>query len=153
MKWIHKHSHELLLLMCKSISPFNEKEQKNVVSIAIFRAIKEGQQEFVDEVLKADPYLIWARDKDRTTVFQQAVLYREAKIFSLLHEHDVKDSVMDKKDWYRNNVLHMAGKLTPSTRFKRIQGAVLQMQKELQWFKVIPLTLYFFGTYFHFCHN
>ncbi|KAL4599254.1 hypothetical protein ACB092_11G114100 [Castanea dentata] len=135
MKWIHEHSHELLRLMCKSISPLNEKEQKDVVSIAIFRAIKEGQQKFVSEVLKADPYLIWARDKDRTTVFQQAVLYREAIIFRLLHEHDVKDSVMDKKDWYRNNVLHMAGKLTPSTRFKRIRGAVLQMQKELQWFK------------------
>ena len=149
MKSIHEHSGELLRVMCKRISPLNVREEKNVVYFAIFCAIKEGHYEFVEKVLDADPYVIWGRGKDGITVFQQAVLYREAKIFSLLHGHVVKESVMYIKDAFRNNVLHMAGLLPASIRFKRIQGAVLQMQRELQWFKVIPLTLYFTGTYFH----
>ena len=148
------YSREILRLMCEKISPLNEKEQNNVIYVAVFRAIKEGFKEFVSKVLSANPYLIWARDNKGATVFQQAVLYREAEIFKLLHEHPVKNSVMNLKDKSDNNVLHMAGKSTPSPRFKCIQGAVLQMQKELQWFKVISLNLlYLSGIYFHYCQN
>ena len=35
-----------------------------------------------------------------------------------------------------NNMLHMAGFLAPSSQLSRIPGAALQMQRELQWFKV-----------------
>nr|POF26737.1 ankyrin repeat-containing protein itn1 [Quercus suber] len=135
MKWNDKYSREILRLMCKKISPLNVKEQNDVISVAIFRAVKEGFTEFVDEVLIANPHLIWARDQQWVSLFQQAVLYREAEIFRLLHEKPVKNSVMNLKDEFRNNVLHMAGMSTPSTRFKCIQGEVLQMQRELQWFK------------------
>lgn len=135
MKRNDMYSREILRLMCEKISPLNEKEQNDVIYVAIFRAIKEGFKEFVSEVLNANPYLIWARDNKGATVFHQAVLYREAEIFKLLHEHPVKNSVMNLKDNSNNNVLHMAGKSTPSPRFKCIRGAVLQMQKELQWFK------------------
>ena len=114
-----------------------------MTSEAIFRAIEEGHFQFVSEVLKADPYLIWLTDKNKTTLFQKAVLCREPEIFTLLHGHDVKDSVMDLKNKYNNNVLHMAGMSTAFSWSKSIQGSVLQMQRELQWFKVIPLTLYF----------
>ncbi|KAK7861417.1 hypothetical protein CFP56_011414, partial [Quercus suber] len=72
---IHEHSRELLRVMCKRISPLN------VVSFAIFCAIKEGHYEFVEKVLDADPYVTWSRGKQNITEFQQAVLYREAKIF------------------------------------------------------------------------
>lgn len=154
MKWNDKYSREILRLMCEKISPLNVKEQNDVISFAIFRAVKEGFTEFVDEVLKANPHLIWARDQQWVSLFQQAVLYREAEIFKLLHEKPVKNSVMNLKDEFRNNVLHMAGMSTPSTRFKCIQGAVLQMQSELQWFKVISLNLLCLsGMYFHYCQN
>ncbi len=143
MKSEYEHSHAILKLMCESISPFNLKEEKRVVNVAIFRAIKEGLFDFVSKVLEADPYVIWARDENKRTLFHQAVLYREAKIFGHLYEHFSKDSVMDRKDKSGNNVLHMAGISTPSIQLKRIPDAVLQMQKELQWFKVTPLTLCF----------
>ena len=154
MKWNDKYSREILCLMCLEISPLNNKKQCDVISVALFRAVKEGFKEFVDRVLKANPYLIWARDQQWASLFQQAVLYREAEIFKLLHEHPVKNPVMILKDEFCNNVLHMAGKSTPSIRFKSIQGAVLQMQRELQWFKVISLNLlYLSGIYFDYCQN
>lgn len=153
MKWKHKHSLELLPLMCQKISPLNEKKETDAIYVAIFRAIREGFDEFVKEVLKKNLYLIWARDEQQATVFHQAVLYREENIFMLLHNQPAKDSVMKHTDDSLNNVLHMAGKSTPSARFKCIQGAVLQMQSELRWFKVISLTLYFYGIYFHYYQN
>ena len=154
MRWNDKYSREILSLMCEKISPLNDKEQCDVISVAIFRAVKEGFKEFVDKVLNANPYLIWARDQQWASLFQQAVLYREAEIFKLLHEHPVKNSVMNLKDEFRNNVLHMAGMSTPSIRFKSIQDAVLQMQRELQWFKVISSNLlYLSGIYFHYSQN
>ncbi|PON82527.1 PGG domain containing protein [Trema orientale] len=36
-----------------------------------------------------------------------------------------------------NNMLHVAGLLAPSNQLNRIQGAALQMQRELQWFKEV----------------
>ena len=42
-----------------------------------------------------------------------------------------------------NNLLHEAGMSAPSTSLDHIAGAALQMQRELQWFKVISLTFNF----------
>jgi hypothetical protein len=39
----------------------------------------------------------------------------------------------------------MAGMSADSTQLNRIPGAALQLQRELQWFKVISFALYFFG--------
>lgn len=39
-----------------------------------------------------------------------------------------------------NTILHVAAILESSTALQNVPGAALQMQRELQWFKVIPLT-------------
>lgn len=38
---------------------------------------------------------------------------------------------------FHNNILHFAGKLSPASQLDCVSGAALQMQRELQWFKVI----------------
>ena len=129
MKWKHEPSRKLLRLMCQEVSPLNVKEETDVISVAIFRAIKEGFDEFVSEVVNANPYLIWVRDEQWANIFHQAVLYREDKIFMLLHNKHVKDSVLKRKDDFRNNVLHMAGMSTPSTRFKSIRVQFCRCKK------------------------
>ena len=50
----------------------------------------------------------------------------------------------------KNNLLRMAGMSTTSTLLNQIPGATLKMQRELQWFKVIYLTLNFLVFYFLF---
>ena len=39
----------------------------------------------------------------------------------------------------KENALHIAAKLAPSHRLSTITGAALQLQSELQWYKVIIL--------------
>ena len=111
---------------------------------AILHAIKEGIFEFVFDIVKADPQLVWSHDKKSTSIFSVAVHYRHAKIFSLIYGLDIKSALASARDSSnKNNLLHMAGMLAPSTSVNDIPGAALQMQRELQWFKVLSLTFNF----------
>ena len=126
--------------------PISDTEQRKVshVGDAIVRATKEGNFEFVFKILKADPQLVWSNDGKSKNIFSVAVQYRQAKIFSLIYGLDIKIALADTRDdFYDNNLLHMAGMLAPSTSLNDIPGAALQMQRELQWFKVISLTFNF----------
>ena len=111
---------------------------------AIFRAIKEGNFQFVYDIVKADPQLLFTCDSKSTCIFSFAVQYRHAKIFSLIYGLHTKHVVASSTDsFYGNNLLHTAGMRAASTSLNDIPGAALQMQRELQWFKVISLTFNF----------
>ena len=147
MKLVHFQSREILSRMCKEILTLNTEHRRNCgVYTAIFRAIQEGIFEFVFEIIRANPDLIWTQDDENKNIFSAAVLYRCAKIYSLLYSVDFKNVLTYGRDTSFNNMLHMAGKLAGSTQLNRIPGAALQMQRELQWFKVISLTSYFSVT-------
>ena len=145
MKLAHFLSRELLCCMKDRISISNTQERTTGgVSKTIFRAIKEGIFEVVFDIVKADPDLVWICDEKSRNIFSVAVEYRHAKIFSLIYGLDMKNALTDSTDsFYGNNLLHMAGMLAPSTSLNHIPGAALQMQRELQWFKVISLTFNF----------
>ena len=145
MKLAYSRSCELLSRMKDQIliSTYQQRITGSVY-LAILRATKEGLFEFVLEMVKADPYLVWSHDNKSTCIFSVAVQYRQAKIFSLVYGHDTKHVVATAKDFfYGNNLLHMAGMSAASTSLNDIPGAALQMQRELQWFKVISLTFNF----------
>ena len=109
-----------------------------------FRAIKEGIFEFVFDIVKAVPDLVWIHDARSTSIFSVAVQYRHAKIFSLIYGLNFKSALTGSRDSSnKNNLLHMAGMSAPSTSINDIPGAALQMQRELRWFKVISLTFNF----------
>ena len=48
----------------------------------------------------------------------------------------IKEIILTYVDAYKQNILHLAGKLAPKARLKLVPGAALQMQRELLWFKV-----------------
>ncbi|KAK4593438.1 hypothetical protein RGQ29_017517 [Quercus rubra] len=109
-----------------------------MVEVAILRAIKEGNFEFVFDIVNANPELVWTHDEKSSNIFSVVVQNRHAKIFSLIYGHPLKRVLAQSVDrLYRNNLLHMAGMLAPSTSLKHIAGAALQMQRELQWFKEV----------------
>ena len=145
MKLAHFLSLELLSRMKDQILISNTQQRTTgVVNGAILRATKEGIFEFVFDIVKADPQLVWCDDENSTSIFSFAVQYRHAKIFSLIYGLDVKSAVTSSSDSSnRNNLLHKAGMSAPSTSINDIPGAALQMQRELQWFKVISLTFNF----------
>lgn len=48
-------------------------------------------------------------------------------------------------DNFSNNILRLAGNLAPKDQLNRVSGAALQMQRELQWFKVTNLSSPFYN--------
>ena len=145
MKLVHFQSRELLSRMKDQILISNTQQRTTGgVFRAILRASKEGIFEFVFDIVKADPQLVWCRNENSTSIFSVAVQYRHAKIFSLIYGLDIKRALICYNDSSNeNNLLHMAGMSAPSTSIADIPGAALQMQRELQWFKVISLTFNF----------
>ena len=145
MKLAHFLSRELLSQMKDQILISNTQQRTTGrVYEAILRAIKEGIFEFVFDIVKADPQLVWSDDEKSTSIFSIAVQYRHAKIFSLIYGLDVKSAMTSSRDSSNeNNLLHKAGMSATSTSINDIPGAALQMQRELQWFKVISLTFNF----------
>ena len=145
MKLTHVLSKELLSRMTKQLSNSNlQLRETGRVNGAILRATKEGIFEFVSEMVEVDPQLVFSRDAGTCNIFSVAVRNRQAKIFGLIYGSNFKNALAGASDpSYGNTLLHIAGMSAPSTSLDHIAGAALQMQRELQWFKVIFLTFNF----------
>ena len=145
MKLTHFLSNELLSRMTEQLSISNlQLRATGRVNGAILRATKEGIFEFVFEMVKADPQLVFCQDAVTSSIFSAAVGNRRAKIFGLIYGSNLKSALACALDFSNGNtLLHMAGMSAPSTSLDHIAGAALQMQRELQWFKVIFLTFNF----------
>ncbi|XVF82786.1 hypothetical protein PTKIN_Ptkin16aG0077500 [Pterospermum kingtungense] len=112
----------------------------NSVIEAIHNASRRWITEFIVEIIKTNPDLLVYADNDHRNIFQIAVLHRQEKVFSIIYGIEaMKYDLPTYADKYDNNMLHLAGKLEPVSQLKldQISGAALQMQRELQWFKVI----------------
>ena len=106
----------------------------------LFEATKLGNFEFVAELIKSYPALIWEVSSDNWTIIHVAVLYRHGSIFNLVHEiGSIKNIIATYTDADWNNILHLAAKLPPKDRLNVVSGAALQMQQELLWFEVFLL--------------
>ncbi|CAB4268875.1 unnamed protein product [Prunus armeniaca] len=100
--------------------------------------------EFTDSVLQARPDLMWIQNQMGRDPFQFAIECRQEKIYSLIYRLNKRKRTLIGTfgDNYGNCSLHMTGMLSPLAKLDNISGAALQMQRELQWFKVSNLFWY-----------
>jgi len=69
--------------------------------------------------------------------FSYAVLHRKQNVFRLMYILcGNKDVINYRTDMFGNNLLHLAAQLGPFSDLNLRPGAALQMQREIQWFKV-----------------
>ncbi|KAG7946298.1 hypothetical protein I3843_14G032500 [Carya illinoinensis] len=135
MKKIHIQSEKLLALMSSEISRSlretgGQLENISVVYDAINRAVKNGIPEFVSEIVPKDPRFLEHKDRDSRNILLLAVLYRQYEIFRLISGLDKQNILASSTDRNDDNMLHMAGIIEDSTKFKyQISGAALQIQK------------------------
>ncbi|GAV76508.1 Ank_2 domain-containing protein/DUF4219 domain-containing protein, partial [Cephalotus follicularis] len=139
MKLMHTYALEVVRCMSKEISALDSnKLLYGVVLYPFFEAAKRGIVEFIVEMIKAKPDFMTVYFMNGRSVILSAVENRQEKIFSLLYGfNERKLRVVFGLDDFRNNLLHLAGLLAPSSQLDHISGAALQMQRELQWYKVI----------------
>ncbi|XP_042959787.1 uncharacterized protein LOC122294862 isoform X3 [Carya illinoinensis] len=109
----------------------------DIIADTIFSAISRGNFVFVSEMLEANTELYFIRNSSGMTIFHYAVLHRQHQIFNLIYGLKQKNDLLRYRDNDGNTILHTAGKLTEVTPIDHITGSVLQMQREIQWFKEV----------------
>ncbi|KAF6139452.1 hypothetical protein GIB67_026294 [Kingdonia uniflora] len=110
----------------------------SLVKEEILEAARSGTYEVVRECLQSLPYSIWLTDDDGRNVLHLAILHRQVKVFNLIYQiSSFKNFILVHTDKSDNNLFHLAGRLAPPPQLNFVSGAVLQMQRELQWFKEV----------------
>ncbi|CAN6805245.1 unnamed protein product, partial [Brassica oleracea] len=143
MKVMHLQAEKLLLGISKETLKMGLRERSETVDEALLFAVRFGNVDFLVEMIKNNSELLWStRTSSSSTLFLLAVEFRQEKVFSLLYGlDDRKHLLLADKDCYGNGVLHLAGYPSPPSKLSNVVGATLQMQRELQWFKVCSVSL------------
>ncbi|XP_058187369.1 uncharacterized protein LOC131304233 isoform X1 [Rhododendron vialii] len=138
-KLVHREALRILSCICKGIPKLSESQLSDIgIDEMIYDAVKHGILEFIVELIKCDPPIIWRKDSKGRTIFAHAIILRQEKIFSLIHGFGTRKNIMaHRHDIFGNNFLHLAAKLSPPGQLERVSGPALQMQRELQWFKEV----------------
>ncbi|RID63312.1 hypothetical protein BRARA_E02329 [Brassica rapa] len=139
LKLGHAQAKEILNCICQEIPNFDATQQKNAgLNQALFKAVENGIVEYIEEVMKHYPDIVWFKDNYGLNLFFYAVSHRQEKIFSLIYKMGAKKNILATAwDKLHNNMLHHAAYKAPVSRLNLIPGAALQMQRELQWFKEV----------------
>ncbi|XP_026430036.1 uncharacterized protein LOC113326543 [Papaver somniferum] len=100
-------------------------------------AIKHGITEFMVECLEQFSFFLTYYRLPEHNVLEMAVAERNELIVSLTCEStNDKNDLVSKTDNDGNTILHHAAKLARPSQLNSIPGVAIQMQRELQWFKV-----------------
>ncbi|XP_074354237.1 uncharacterized protein LOC141693129 isoform X1 [Apium graveolens] len=113
-------------------------DQRVHQSRLLFVAAALGNTQFIIELLRLCPELIWKIDDHERTIFHVAVLHRQESVYNLLYEiGSIKDLVTTFRDISGNNILHLAAMMPEPNRLHIVSGVALQMQRELLWFREV----------------
>ncbi|KAH7845609.1 hypothetical protein Vadar_004029 [Vaccinium darrowii] len=137
-KLLHNQALDLLKFLCeRAVDSRNYFNADRNFWLPLERATLTGIHEVVEEILRVYPYAIYLENDKKQSIFQQAIVFRQEKVFNLIYQHQESMAmVLSKGDDFNNNALHLAGYVAHPEQLYRRAGAALQMQRELQWFKV-----------------
>jgi hypothetical protein len=142
---------EILRCFCERIEKISSESELHEWSVhdAMLQAAKYGIVEFIDSMVKANPDLLWAMDKNKRGIFAHAILNRQEEVVTLISKIEKgQKGLKTSIDIFGNNLLHLAAELDPSSyRFypRHESNAAFQMVGELLWFKVIKFVYYLFS--------
>ena len=112
-------------------------ERTVLLRLTVLDAVKNGNVELIVKIFRTYPPSIWVLDQNGRSIFSLAILNRQVEIFNLIYElQGWKVLLAVCRDNENNNALHMAAKMPPKESLNVVNGAALQMQRELLWFKV-----------------
>lgn len=146
-----KHKHhcavELVKRVCIKIQelPVVNQAEFFVTSKILYEAGCSGIVEILKICYQYFPDLIWLPlSNNNEYLIHIAVKYRQENIFNLLCGEKSRNKIVSSHLNNAGTILHVAAKLAPYPQLKTISGTALQMQKEMQWFKVVETTTFFF---------
>lgn len=139
-------AHQLVVGIAEALQNFTTNEFLELINIPtriLHDAARAGNINFIIIFLNEFPTLLSELDDRGNSIFHVAVENRQEKTFSYLFEWGGSKDILVKlynKD--NDSLLHLAAKLPAPQHLNRVSGAVLQMQRELIWFKVYLLCIF-----------
>lgn len=129
---------QLVKLLCTKLSLVRNFNNANIIyRTAILKAAELGVREVVETLLDIFPHAILRHNDSSQSIFHIAVKNRSQEVYNLIYQmSDNRHQFSSATDKDHNNLLHASAKLAPSHKLDEIPTAALQMQRELQWFKV-----------------
>ncbi|KAJ0082239.1 hypothetical protein Patl1_12373 [Pistacia atlantica] len=108
-------------------------------------AVEHENIEFLSLIISDYPEFMSCKRGDTITsglVFS-TILKRQKDISKVLKDirPSFKKQILNYKDDQGNNILHLAGKLSPSEQLDATCGVALQLQQELMWFETSKQSL------------
>ncbi|KAF7149390.1 hypothetical protein RHSIM_Rhsim03G0047200 [Rhododendron simsii] len=134
----HHHALELVKFLCKEVAKSKLSKVERIFKPALRKAARVGIPEIIEEIVLSYPLALSFITLDKVNIIKYAILYRRERVFNLIYQlgwkfiYGVDDS--------SNNVLHLAAHLRREQQINlkdSAAGAVLQMQREMQWFKEV----------------
>ncbi|KAL7189523.1 hypothetical protein ACSBR1_039217 [Camellia fascicularis] len=138
-KLMHHQAIHLVKRICREVIGLDNTTASSILKLPFLLAAQYGIHEIVKEILDSFPDAITFIDEENHTAFHLAVMYRHEKVFKVIHQRSGQYKLLLSlsPDNNGNNMLHLVGYKARQQRLDFSSGAVLQMQRELQWFKVV----------------
>ena len=132
---LRKKALGLVKCLCKHMESLDYDLASGICEITILAAAKAGNRDVVEEIVEVYPLAIYFRNSSSQSFIHLAVKNRCEKVFNLLYQSTTYD-YSNEIDNSGNSILHLAARLAPTHKLNLVSGAALQMQRELQWFRV-----------------
>nr|GMC75616.1 ankyrin repeat-containing protein NPR4-like isoform X3 [Ipomoea batatas] len=138
---MHERAVKLLKCLCDKLESLNGTQVASLAKKAIIEAAYLDIEEVVQNIVEAYPTTAYYQDKSGRNILHIAVENRCINVFNLVcgpgRTSVLMHDLVDERDNNGNNVVHLAGKLTPPHKLNLVSVAALKMQRELQWFKEV----------------
>ncbi|KAJ0771285.1 putative PGG domain, ankyrin repeat-containing domain superfamily [Helianthus annuus] len=142
---MHAQALQLLKFICSEISKLDGKRVRDLIGSSLDAAATTGNVEVVEEILVSFPNALYLVNQNKHGVFQIAIANRKADVFNLIYQITTPHHLLlAQHDASYNTALHLAARLVGGTADQArlhlrscAPGAALQMQRELEWFKVV----------------
>ncbi|XP_071719176.1 uncharacterized protein [Rutidosis leptorrhynchoides] len=125
--------------LCKGADKINVRGTQRTYSSRVpFIAAEVGNTNFIVELIRQYPDLMWQKNDENQTIFHVAVKNRHEGIYNLLYEIGaMKDLITPLRDKQDNHMLHLVGLIFKQEQIQNVSRVGLQMQRELLWFKEV----------------
>ncbi|XP_076881863.1 uncharacterized protein LOC143530123 [Bidens hawaiensis] len=116
----------------------SQDDQKKYSSRVLFIAAEMGNTNFIVELIRLYPDLIWKQNDNNQSISHVSISHRREGVYNLMREiGSIKDFITTQRDDNGNSMLHLAAKIAKPKRLQDISGVALQMQRELLWYKEV----------------
>lgn len=141
----HHCAVELVKEICLELKrwPMSQRLKYLLESLVLYKATLNGIIEIISKLLEVVPDLIWAQlSNDQIYLLPFAVQHRHENVLRLVCNQTARCKLMASRIEESGTILHLAAKLAPPAQLSSVSGAALQMQRELQWFKMVENLLH-----------